>query len=171
MIKFKDFLPDGKSTEAKNNQQSNLYKILNAIDLYVEIMNTDIDELKNEMSPDTTTALIDRWEYEVGIPNECFYKEGTIEQRRLQVLSMILAPYAYTEAGLQALFNLWGEPFVIHYGVDIWSIDVSVALKPTGVAPVCDTGSGVCLDCRSPLICLLQKIKPAQTRLIINYVL
>lgn len=47
--------------------------------------------LKREINPATTVDLIDEWEEEVGIPDTCFKKEGSIEQRRSQVITKLTA--------------------------------------------------------------------------------
>lgn len=83
---FTGFLSSALSIPSKN-----IYKMFSALSGTFK-RECDAEEyLKRELNVSTTYDLIDTWEAEVGIPDSCFSKTGSIEQRRNQVLTKLTA--------------------------------------------------------------------------------
>jgi uncharacterized protein YmfQ (DUF2313 family) len=81
-----DYLPPGIAWAAKRISTSNTYKLLKSVSQQVQILFSDFDRLKEEMDPNTTTELIDRWEKEYGIPDDIIAVAFTIPDRRNNVI-------------------------------------------------------------------------------------
>lgn len=83
------YLTDGQATVAKNIPSKNLYKFIDAIAKNFVLYTNDLNEVLREMDPSTTEDLINRWEREYGIPDECLSVAFDIETRRQNVLIKI----------------------------------------------------------------------------------
>ena len=81
-----DYLPPGVAWSAKRISTSNTYKLLKSVGQQVQILFSDLNKLKEEMDPQTTTDLIDRWEKEYGIPDDIIAVAFTIPDRRNNVI-------------------------------------------------------------------------------------
>jgi uncharacterized protein YmfQ (DUF2313 family) len=83
------YLPDGKAFVSKNIPEKNLYKFLDAIAKSFVLYYNDLQEVLNEMNPETTEDLISRWEKEYGLPDQCLKKSYDLDIRRKNILIKI----------------------------------------------------------------------------------
>ena len=86
---FADLMPRGIAFEAKNKEESNMRKLLNAMSKEFGRVQSKINEFVVEHNPETTTNLIEEWESAVGIPDECFRTDVSLELRRKQVVAKL----------------------------------------------------------------------------------
>ena len=82
-----DLLPQGIAWEAKNIEESNMYKLLRALSKEFTRVQSKINEFVTEHNPETTTNLIEEWERAVGIPDDCFSNTVSLDLRRKQVVA------------------------------------------------------------------------------------
>lgn len=84
---FTGFLHSAASMSIKN-----MYKMFAGISGQFKREYDSEEYLKRELNPVTTVDMIETWESEVGIPDQCFFTEGlTIEERRNQVIVKLTA--------------------------------------------------------------------------------
>ena len=62
------------------------YKILKSLSSTFKTLDTQINATGLETFPDETIDLIERWEKDLGIPDDIFDNSGTLEQRRNNVI-------------------------------------------------------------------------------------
>jgi len=80
------YLLNGLLNVAKNIPDSNYRKILQSFSDTFKTLDTQINATGTETFPDETIDLIERWEKDLGIPDDIFDNSGTLEQRRNNVL-------------------------------------------------------------------------------------
>ena len=112
------YLPNGKVFEAKNIEGSNLRAFLKGLSGELFTAQNYITTLKEEYFPDTTTLFIDEWEATAGIPDSCFKGDGTIEERRRDVLVKLAASGVQTDQDFIDLAALFGVEVTITAGRD-----------------------------------------------------
>jgi uncharacterized protein YmfQ (DUF2313 family) len=81
-----DYLPSGRLFQAGNTSGSNLRKLLTG--LAHELFTADgyLADYQNDIAPSVTTYFISEWEAALGIPDACFLGEGTLDERRRDVV-------------------------------------------------------------------------------------
>ena len=84
-----DLLPQGVAWEAKNLEEANMYKLLRALSKEFKRVQSKINEFVTEHDPETTTNLIEEWEAAVGIPDDCFKNNVSLDLRRKQVVAKL----------------------------------------------------------------------------------
>jgi uncharacterized protein YmfQ (DUF2313 family) len=79
-------LPVGRVWDRSFDPESNLYKLL--LGLSYEFFRIELlyKILAGELDIHQTVELISEWEKSVGLPDECMNIQGTVEERRAQVL-------------------------------------------------------------------------------------
>ena len=82
-----DTLPDGHFWKAKDESESNLYKILISLALSFSNLDVRANELSNEFFPQLLQESIDEWEIEYGLPSDCVGALPTFADRKAQVLA------------------------------------------------------------------------------------
>lgn len=109
-----DFLPNGKVFGGKLQDGTTLNRLL--LGLGVEIFRAEnkMNELGVEHDIAETTLLIEEWESALGIPDDCFDQDGTLEERRNQVITKLTALGISTREGFEALAAQFG--FVVRVG-------------------------------------------------------
>ena len=83
-----NYLPQGKFWEAKNIQESDLRKLLNAFGKEFVNIEDSLAWLRRETNMRTTFDLIDFWEKKYGIPDDdgvFIVEDKTIEERRFNL--------------------------------------------------------------------------------------
>lgn len=81
------YLPGGKAFAAKLDPNKGMYKLHNGLSPEINRMVDSLAEYVEQYFPDTTTAFLEEWESELGIPDECFTIAGlTPDARRFQIL-------------------------------------------------------------------------------------
>lgn len=181
-------LPNDRLFEAKSIKDTKLRKLL--LGLGVELMRAEgkMNEIIEQYSLLTGEQLIEEWEKTVGIPDDCFDIASTIEQRRNNVLIKLAKMSASTEEGFINLALLFGFNITITTGykagifplcfphnffgtakearftmfVDITTDEPSVFPLPFPI----NFSSGI----DNIMECVLNKIKPANVRIIFRYI-
>lgn len=177
------FMPNGRVFAAKHEIDSDLRKFLNG--LSKEFF--DIDEQINLMSQDhdinETVEFMDRWESAVGIPDDCFDTNKTLEERRTQVLAKLAKMNLTTEQDFIDLATLFGVNVTIRSGKDastfpmvfpIILFDTEKEAKFTMVVEFDSATNGfpftfpiTFTDNENELIqCLFDKLRPANVQII-----
>lgn len=115
-----DYLPGGRTFEAKRIAGSNLRQLLAG--LAGELLRAQgyICTLEDEYLPDQTVLFLDEWESALGIPDDCFTGEGT-QAERLRDIVLKLTAYAgiQTKSDFEALGVVFGIPVTVHSGTDV----------------------------------------------------
>lgn len=106
-------LPSGKNLENKVNPDSNLYKFWSAVSMSMILLEEDINKLYQELTPELTEQLITEWERQYGIPDLIFQADGTIEERRSDILAKLSANGLQTKIEFEEFFEFIG------YDIDI----------------------------------------------------
>lgn len=183
------FLPGGKPFLAKRLPQTTLYKLLYGLAVETARAEGLLNDLTYEHEIGQTSLLISRWEAALGIPDDCFSIEGSLEQRRKNVLLKLGGLGLQTEADFIDLAAVFGMQITIEKGaaysffpfntlfpiefVDCpatarftWRIRLS-SVTPAcifpfnNLFPVCfSDGFGTIVEC------FFNKLKPANTDLI-----
>lgn len=113
-----NFLPSGRLFVAKNIRDSVYRMILRGL----AQTNLDAESLlitfADELDISTTTAFLEPWERTLGIPDECFDTNTTIEIRRQQVLIKLAALGVQTEQDFIDLAAMYGVEIVIKSGIE-----------------------------------------------------
>ena len=78
-------LPTGKTWQAVFDGDKNLGKLIKGLAVEYYRLSVLIKKIETEMDINQTEELITDWEKSVGIPNDCFSTNTSIENRRLQV--------------------------------------------------------------------------------------
>ncbi len=113
-----NFLPNGELYIAKNISESNIRKWLRGLSGVMVNAESLLVLWDREMDVRYTTQLLEEWERTVGIPDDCFTTDGTIEQRRTNVLVKLSALGVQTEADFINLAALYGVAIEIWHGID-----------------------------------------------------
>lgn len=113
-----NFLPDGDLYFAKNINDSLTRKLLRGLVGSFEGAEQLLVLWDKEMDVRYTVQLLEEWERTVGIPDECFNTDGTMDQRRTNVLIKLSALGVQTEADFINLAALFGIPIEIWHGID-----------------------------------------------------
>lgn len=76
----------GATWAAKNTPGTNVYKFLLGISAELVRLEATAEAIANDFDITQTVVLLERWEESVGIPDLCFDRTGTVEQRRQNVI-------------------------------------------------------------------------------------
>lgn len=110
------YLPGGELFEAKNIQDSNFRKLLRGMAGELYRANGLLREY--DILPDETIKFISEWESALGIPDDCFSGNGTIEERRRDVLVKLAASGIQTNQDFVDLAALFGVTVTVTAGVE-----------------------------------------------------
>lgn len=113
-----DFLPNGDLYIAKNINESNIRKWLRGLAPQFQNAESVLALWDKEMDVRYTVQLLEEWERTVGIPDDCFTTDGTIDQRRTNVLVKLSALGVQTESDFINLAALYGVAIEIWHGID-----------------------------------------------------
>lgn len=83
------YLPTGRVWAAKNLAGTVTRGLLEGLSGELLRSTALVEEFRQEILPDETTLFVDEWERAVGIPDDCFTGEGTLEERRNDVLAKL----------------------------------------------------------------------------------
>jgi uncharacterized protein YmfQ (DUF2313 family) len=104
--------------QAKNIQDSNLYKVLKGLATGFLSYRDFINYVYKEYNPSTTTDLIDMWEGMVGIPDSCIPIASTIEERRKWVVLKLSGLNITTKAQFERIGQLMGYNITVRAGLE-----------------------------------------------------
>jgi len=178
------FFPNGTLMHAKDIEDKNLFKLIKGLAPELERVDNLMNAIIfNHFIPQTVN-LIGEWESAVGIPDSCFSNNGTLEQRRANVVLKlanmnvqtlpdfinigILLGFADIEIYplRDRAFPPYSVPFIPQSAPESRFIFVVEATNAVPNVPPYDVpfipgdGGG------SLLQCVLNKLKPANTKII-----
>lgn len=114
------YLLDGLLMKAKNDNRTNMYKLLFAFAETFRLLDEQINLTGVETFPEYTVSTLERWEKDFGIPDDVFDISGDLEERRNNLLIKIAALGVQTEQDFIDLGALFGvSPIEIEQGGDI----------------------------------------------------
>ncbi len=114
------YLPNDDLWAAKGIDGTNLRKLLLGLALSLARSEDRLETVWEELDPSTTTDFIEQWESAVGIPDDCFSTQGTIEERRRNVVIKLNAAIQ-TKEDFEALAALLGLTVIVTSGIDFAS--------------------------------------------------
>ncbi len=106
--KLSQYLPGGRIFEAKSQPNSIMHKLLEIVSTEISRFLSVLRDIELEHFPGTTTAFIEEWEKALGIPDQCFKTDGSIAQRRNQILMKYAFMNVTTVEDFVRLGNLLG---------------------------------------------------------------
>lgn len=117
-----DYLPGGKLFEAARITDSNFRKLL--LGLAGELFTAEgyLKTVSNEYDINTTTLLIDEWEGALGIPDTCFSGDGSLDDRRRDVLVKLASLGVQTPEDFEALGDIFGVSVEVNPGIEFASV-------------------------------------------------
>jgi uncharacterized protein YmfQ (DUF2313 family) len=81
-----DYLPGGRIFKAKNLQDSNLRRLLRGIGHELFTADGYLRDFQDDIAPSITEYFIDEWESALGIPDSCFAGDGSLTERRRDIV-------------------------------------------------------------------------------------
>jgi len=112
-----NYLPNGRLFEAKNINDSLMRMYLRGLAHANQDAESFLILFEQEMDVSNTTLFIEEWERTVGIPDDCFNTNTTIEIRRQQVLMKLASLGVQTEADFVNLAAIYGVTITIYSGI------------------------------------------------------
>lgn len=129
------FMPGGRPFLAARLPGTKLRGLLLGLGNELLRAESTLNEMVKEHDIRTTTNLIEEWERALGIPDCCFSGTGTIEERRLHVLTKLASMSVQTAQDFIDLAQLFGfvveitpgaDPGIFPFGSSIQSRENSV---------------------------------------------
>lgn len=112
-----NFLPSGDLYRAKNVRDSVFRMLLRGLAHCNQDAESLLCTFDSELDIATTTAFLEAWEETVGIPDECFDRNVSVDIRRQQVLIKLASLGVQTEEDFVNLAAIYGVEIVIHPGI------------------------------------------------------
>ena len=179
---FADYLPNGKTFQAKNITDSTFRKFLRGLSQEFQRIEQSLIETSGQHDINCAEEeFLSLWERAVGIPDDCFDGGGTIDERRLHVILKLAQMNVSTEQDFVDLAASLGFTITIGHPIDnafppfdipltvtgpmarfIWEV---AGLGPESFVPPYDIP--LFLDAgTSILICVFEQLKPAMTQIV-----
>lgn len=120
-----DCLPEGDAWALKNEDDSNLRKLINSLSVAHNLVQQQIELLDDEFRIGQTYDLLIDWEKSVGIPGECLGTAETLAQRRQAVIDRLKRTPIVTLAQMQAYIDdLWpGLNITLYPGLEYYTFE------------------------------------------------
>lgn len=112
-----NFLPNGELFRAKNIRDSVFRMLLRGLAHCNQDAESLIRTFDAELDISTTTAFLEAWEATVGIPDECFDRNVSVEIRRQQVLIKLASLGVQTADDFINLAAMYGVEIAIEPGL------------------------------------------------------
>jgi uncharacterized protein YmfQ (DUF2313 family) len=182
-----DYLPNDDFWKAKKIDGKKLRQLLLGFARSAREAEDRLETVWEELDPSTTTLFINEWESAVGIPDDCFSGNGSIESRRLHVVIKLSAA-VQTAEDFEELAALLGFTVNVKSGTSesffpftfpILMFDTVTSAKFTIVVEFTSLLSGGFPytfpftfedDGISILRCLFNKLKPANNEIIFKQI-
>ena len=178
---------NGTLFDAKSIDGSNFRKLMTALAQEFTRYQSKLYELDTEYNLHTVNELLPQWESALGIPDDCFSTNVSIEQRRLQCISKWALENIYSEKDWIRLAKIFGYDILIEYGSKYMTFPMIFPIifgdkraskftviitflnipKPSNVFPVIFPFTFG--DSNNIFICLMAHLKPANVRIIYKY--
>lgn len=115
-----DCLPEGDAWALKNEDDSNLRKLINSLSVAHNLVQQQIELLDYEFRIGQTFDLLEDWEESCGIPDECLGVSTLIADRRAAVIERIRKQPIVTLSQMQAYVDSLfpGMGITLYPGVD-----------------------------------------------------
>jgi len=163
------YLPGGKVFESKNIIGTNIRNFIEGLSVELKRVETELINFSSGMIVDSgNNALLEEWEKQIGIPDDCFPGTGTIAVRESHVVAKLLSFGAQTAADFEAIALALGLIVTVEAGEDNpVSGDVFTFTFPFTYSISTDelkfviTVEYATLDDITVLECFFNKIKPA----------
>lgn len=184
-----DSLPTGRAWGRRNESDSNVRKLINALAIAHNRVQQQIELLDDEFRIDQTYELLTDWETSVGIPGECLGTAETLAQRRQAIIDRLgktpIVTLDQMQAYVDALFPGIGvelvpgyEYYSFEYDFEVSFLgDVSEKWILVAKIPLSEAQFEYEFEIEfeggvdtTQLECLLNKINPAPVYVIIEYV-
>jgi len=183
-----NYLRDDKLHEAKNQENSNLYKILVGLAEGWLDFRTNANDVVDNYNINNSLLLIEEWEKAVGIPDNIFDISGNLETRKRNVLLKLAGSKAETKEQFERIgailgFDIQVEPafkysrFTYTFPVLLLNegsspfvilVNINKSLKPNGFSFKFTFKFSI--DSADILKLFFNKIKPSNTIIIFRYV-
>ena len=111
-----DYMPGGPLFEAKRIGDSNFRKLLRGFASELFTAEGYLRSFDSEYSPLNTTLFLEEWEQALGIPDTCFAGDGTVTERRRDVLIKLASLGVQTADDLVQLAALFGITATVRAG-------------------------------------------------------
>lgn len=112
------YMPGGRLFSKKSVSDSKFRELLRGLAWELFRANGYLREYSAEILPDETEKFVSEWESTVGIPDGCFKGDGTLEERRRDVLIKLAESGVQTEQDFIDLAALFGVTVKIVSGYD-----------------------------------------------------
>jgi len=112
-ILLNQFLPNGDFWNAKRDNSTNLYKLINALSAEYKRVKDLLYSIVNNRYVDDTELLLEQWEKDLNLPDECLPLADTISERQKNILLKYTAKGVQTKADFLALANKLGFSITI----------------------------------------------------------
>jgi len=183
-----NYLRDDKLHQAKNQKDSNLYKILVGLaEGWLDFRN-NANAIVDNYNINNSLLLIEEWEKAVGIPDNIFDISGDIETRKRNILLKLAGSKAETKEQFERIgkilgFDIQVEPafkysrFTYTFPVLLLNegsspfvilVNINKSLKPNGFSFKFTFKFSI--DSADILKLFFNKIKPSNTIIIFRYV-
>jgi uncharacterized protein YmfQ (DUF2313 family) len=183
-----DTLPRGRAWGHKNTDGSNTRLLIDSLAVAHNRVQQQVELLDTEFRIENAVALLPDWETSVGLPDECFDVSGSLEIRRQAVIDRLrktpLVKLADFQSFVDRLYpdlNITLKPafleFELEYELEATltgAFDTTFYLIAT--IPVITESLEVDLEMEigvgvdvNQFICLMNKIMPANTILLIDF--
>jgi hypothetical protein len=113
------YMPGGSAFDAKNHLQSRMRKLLNGLSGEGIRAEQYIKDIADNHNINETVDYIEEWESCVGIPDSCFPGQGTIEERRRDVITKLARMNISTREELIALAAEYGYTIRIYSAIEL----------------------------------------------------
>lgn len=98
-----NYLPSGRAFAAKNVEDTVTRGLLAGLSGEL-LRNAElVQEFRDQIIPDETVLFVDEWESALGIPDACFTGQGTIDERRADVLAKLASLGVQTAEDMRRL--------------------------------------------------------------------
>lgn len=167
-----NFLPNGKLFEAKNISDSLYRAFLRGLGQTNKQAADLLSFFSEQLDISATEAFLDEWEATVGIPDSCFSGTGTDDQRRRDILTKLAALGVQTAQDFINVAAIFGFTVKVYSQAEAYpghdpkfTIVVEYAIVSANVFtlyfPIYFGDPEVNI-----LVCLFNKLKPANCRII-----
>ena len=186
---LQDLLPTGMVWDY--DADSNIDGLILALQDRLEATEFDLVDLFNDLMPDSTDGFLERWEAQVGLPNDCSrFVDFTLQERKNNVLGQLAATGGQSILYYLGVMDNLGYPDntitefdTLRIGDDcddfvmgedwkyVWQINIvppNSGISPFTTESECDDFLGA-VSGDAYLKCLMLEIKPAHTVLLFDY--